>query len=245
MKKTTITQIAILFAAITTSHAAVLMYDFGGSLGSGAVGPAHADGTIASSITTWQHVTTSAAPAGFTWGQESTTTSKVINWGSAALDSIGFGPPPGSVFANTVLGDTLRTTSNDRSIGIRLSVDPGIYAIYMTGDSDTVGRQMMEIHAGATPTVDLTTNYSSFTSMLLPNTTDSAFVLGDSYVRLEVTVGVGESLVIVSDTSTPSGEAVISSLQVVSIPEPSAMALGGIALVAIVLRRNRSRSRAF
>ncbi len=237
-----------IFGVHNSAQTAPIMYDFGGLPGSSALGPGHYEGTIAASETNWIYVPENdSGAAGLIWGIETTTTSKLIDWDprptlGPRISSISSSPTPGGVFDNDVLGDSLRTATNIHGLGAKIALSPGDYAVYYTGDSDVARSQEMALFAGTDQSSALETDYSSLLSVILPNLTDDTFVLNDNYARFDISVGLGESLVFVSEPTHPTGEAVYSSLQIVklaAVPEPMPIYTFALGICGILIMRRK------
>ena len=88
----------------------------------------------------------------------------------------------------------------------------------MTAASDLPGHELMRIYAGTDTRDSNSTDFSSFQYEELENTERNRFLLKDNYARFFINVGENQSLVLVSDSQSTSGQAVWSSIQITELP---------------------------
>jgi len=256
------------------SSAQVLMLDFGFTsvdLASQAKSPYH---TVNTAFTdgTWNKVELTDFSAGsLKWSDNTTATGLSLNLGQNAtttgagiLDlstqptrSLALG---GSITAGVYAGNVAGkdgilpdgTSADNRAIGFQIGgLSAGTYDIYLTGRNTNISTAYrMKFYAGASGTSG-NFDFSGYSSGLTTYTNGAtnqtaAWVAGDNYVKLSVTLTSGEFLNIASlgvDSAELRG--FLNSVQIVNtspIPEPASVALiaGLVALAGVAgLRRRR------
>jgi len=241
------------------SASASLMIDFGGikgGAGDGDIGPAHHEGAVASDNFDWLQYHTFTSDLGpetrtkdpfpsfvpnIDLSMESPANSGILDWEGFPWigKNVIFEPTPGGQLDNAAVGDSVRGSQNGHASGFRIDLEPGSYGVYVTAAADLVGHELMRIFAGTSITGSSTTSFFNFEYEDLENTNRSTFELNDNYARFVLSVGVGESLIIVSDSQSSSEQAVWSSIQIVDasslqqIPEPGTLSL--LALPTLLL----------
>lgn len=147
--------------------------------------------------------------------------------------------------------DGIFTSAGAGSVGLQVGgLAAGSYDIYVTArKNNTTNAYSHTVYAGSSASAgnfifgaydNATLTYPSGGSIYT-----ASWVEGENYLKFNVTLGAGELLNLVvqgDDTSTTAGRGFLNSVQIVAIPEPSAIALiaGGLAIGLATLRRRRS-----
>jgi hypothetical protein len=258
--------IALVFLISLPANAVLvnpIMIDFGGiqgAAGAGDKGAGHIEGTISNSYFNWLHYHTATTNltsetitktpfSGVEIARERPSHSGVIGWADYWIGkNVVYDTVSGGELDNSATGDSVRGSQNGFASGIRFAVDPGSYIVYVTAGADIEVHDINRIFAGADTTGNSLTTFSTFQNEVLENTNSEDFLLGDNYARFIVDVGLGESLILVSDSEIATAQAVWSSIQIVdasTVPIPPAILLFGSALLGlggIGYRRRKSSS---
>lgn len=150
------------------------------------------------------------------------------------------------IFSGNVRSGMFTSSKEDRKVGVRVTGLPaGIYNVYVTAqntNTDNINRY--NIYAGTVDAASGNTDFSGlsfenldFYNATTPKITDS-WVKHVNYVMMEVTLGVGEDLVVVSDGLT-SGEdrGFLNTVEIALVPEPATLSLLGLGSLTLLRRR--------
>lgn len=141
------------------------------------------------------------------------------------------------------------------AIGLRIDgLAVGDYVVYVmarntNSNGDPSGSMNIYYAAGAAAE---TFDFSSLTPSLQSNTTYASegyagqyntFQAGNNYVAVHVSIAAGESLYLAIDGANPSVDTrgFVNAVQVVAVPEPSAVAAGMVGLLALVASARRRK----
>ncbi|MBC2601615.1 PEP-CTERM sorting domain-containing protein [Puniceicoccus vermicola] len=141
-------------------------------------------------------------------------------------------------------GNAVRDGSGSPGIGLSISgLDAGEYRFYVTsfrGDTEANARTDFDIYAGSSN--DAITDFSDYSvGTIFNSTTVSGWSYGDNYLSGTFTIdGTNDTFSLLSNSNSYIG--VLTSLEIVSVPEPGTYAamIGGIALLLVATRRRRA-----
>ncbi len=236
------------------SPAATLLFDFGstGSGYSGTDSPGHEDGLATGSA--WNNVGGDVA-SGLVDQNGVAAPGVALDFGTGTLGSISYAAAtkPLTVdhaayphWSDDLGTDHLVRDAGDPAIALAVTgLEAGVYDFYFTafrGDGMTATNANRNYNVRATTSTTAVTDFSGTASSTLFNnnpTTVGAWNPGDNYITGNFTVtGAGEDLYLYSNSTDFIG--VMSSLEIVQVPEPASAALlaaGGLSLLA---RRRRA-----
>lgn len=140
------------------------------------------------------------------------------------------------------------TSAAGNALGLRVDgLVAGDYRIYVMARNTNSNAAAAPVNIySTTGALSSTFNFSSLTAetqsnAVYPNTSPTAyngFVEGENFVSFDLTVAAGQSLFLASDGGSSSEtRGFLNMVQIVSIPEPSALLLGFIGLVPLFRRR--------
>lgn len=248
----------------STSPAAVLLLDFGNGAGyAGTNDPAHADGTVSGSYTTWSSVSTGS---GTTSTTDSAGHSIVIDparcqSGSNANNSLDLGsiaPSMASsasgsgIFATDLTKDALIDISGSARdpVGAFISGLPaGSYYVYVVAHyAGNIGTKTLNVLADATAvTGDGTGNefgnvYDFAKQDTLEGANSTSWQLGDNYARFTIDLTTAKpNLIVATDSSqTIKGNSSIAAIMITPVPEPGSATILASLLWAGSRRRRRA-----
>jgi hypothetical protein len=231
-----------------------ILLDFGSTAYTGADAPGHEDGLATG--TTWNAITGDTA-SGLLDEDGNPVVGVALDFGTGVVSSIDY---TGAVQALTVdhaayphwndaLGqDHLVRNGDDPAIALAVTgLAPGTYDFYLTGfrgdGSTNAGRDYDVRYRLSTAPV---TDFSSDTGATLTtlNNDDPAnvdnWIPGDNYITDRFTVtAAGEDLYLYSNSAGFIG--VMSSLEIIEVPEPASVGLLAAGLTLLLPRRRDSR----
>lgn len=210
---------------------------------------------------------TSASTVTLTLGQEFSAGDNTIDFSTpiASLGLVGNGGGTAGrkslLTANSIYGDTrLGSSAVGRdaffgaagsAIGFRVDgLTAGDYVIYLMGrntNANTASLAGMTFYATTGASSGSFSSFNTAGSEYQANTTYTtaaytnqyeSFVEGQNYVALNVSLAAGQSLFVAVDGTDTELRGFLNMAQIVSVPEPSAVLLGGLGLLAL-LRRQR------
>ncbi|MEM6332981.1 MAG: PEP-CTERM sorting domain-containing protein [Planctomycetota bacterium] len=240
---------------------ATLLLDFGTTAYVGTDSPAHEDGNATG--TNWNNVSGDVAAGGLVDEQGDALPGVGIDFGVGTIGSINYA---NGVRADTRdhsafplwdsgLGeDHLFRDIASEGPAIALAVTglaPGVYDYYVTafrGDNATNASRNYDVYA-ATSAAAVTDFSGAFADEILNSdpTTANDWIAGDHYATGTFTItAAGEAFYVAVDSPSPAGPAespfigVISSLEIVPVPEPSSALLAAAGLGLLGVRRGRA-----
>jgi hypothetical protein len=256
---------AVAIFATAVSQAQVLMLDFGPTLVTGADQSNSPYHTVEPAFTgtIWNRIQTADVASGLLYANGSAATGVSLNLGAtitAESTTIGLTNTPSlnsalgtstntGVYAGTSVGtDGISTggSGNVRYVGFQLGgLAAGTYDIYLTSRNTNTGSAYQQIaYVGTSDTVE---NFDALKlsltdSLSYANAADatSSWQLGENYLKFTVTLGAGEYLnLAVVGGATGERRGFLNSVQIVAVPEPSAVLLVGLAGTGFLFRRRR------
>jgi len=268
--------LAAVLGFAATASAQVLMLDFGPTVATGANltnSPYHTSAGNGFTGTTWNTVGTADVSSGLLFSNNTAATGVSVNLGTTTTSTVNLAAQPsasnalgtatntGIYAGNSVGTDGIfsGTGTSNNTIGVQIGgLSAGTYDIYIAARNTNTGQQATNGYAqtvlagksASAGNFDFT-GYSSETLTYPSNANtalySSAWVEGENYVKLSITLSAGEFLNIAVDGTNIGGggdtRGFLNSLQVVNtsvIPEPSTYAaLGGIAALGFAALRRR------
>jgi hypothetical protein len=259
---------AVIFSCAVSS-AQVLMLDFGPTVVTGtnqSNSPYH---TVAPSFTgtVWNQIQTEDVGSGLVFADGSAATGLTLNIGATTNTSttVGLGNTPSvnspmggstntEIYAGTSVGtDGISTSSsgNTRYVGFQLGgLAAGTYDIFLTSRNTSTGSAYDQIAYVGTSVASgdfnaVTLSLSGSLSYANGSDAISNWEQDENYLKFTVTLGVGEylNLAVVGGASNER-RGFLNSVQIVAVPEPSAIALLGVTVVCLAIRRRRGLSSA-
>jgi hypothetical protein len=252
MKSVHLFSLLLAFCAPATSaSAASILFNFGGTSYSGANAPGHVNGTATGTI--WNTVATDTATGivdstgastsiALDFGTSSTGTSTTPSYSGATkvADYPTITEVTGGIF-DSDLGRS-NAVRDGSTVGISLNISnlpAGEYAFYLTsfrGDSPVNLTRAYNLYAGVA--ADPITDFSAFSLGSLNNSNTTSWEEGVNYLAGTFVIdGTNDNFSIFSNNSTYVG--VLTSLEIVSIPEPSSIAILSLAPILLGIRRRR------
>lgn len=254
---------------ISQVHAASIMFDFGPTTVAGADlvnSPWHTVDPAAG--TSWNKVTgtdNNAVPdvtSGLVFSDGSGAAGVGLNFGvssTAALQNLNLATQPtrvsnlGGVYSTGIYGGTsvgrdAIFLTNSWAIGGQVTgLAAGTYDIYLTARNTTYNtndyKQTAYAGAGvAGSNFDYSGYFNSTVTYLKTSTAPNSWVQGETYMKLTVTLSEGQALnfAVIGENAGAVDRGFLNSLQIVSVPEPSAALLGIGALGVMAVRRRRA-----
>lgn len=249
---------AALFAA-GSADASVLMLDFGPTTPVAPHdrnSPYHAaDATFTGAK--WNILQTADVASGLLYADNTAAEGVAVNLGSS-IDStlidlnvnpdkssaLGSATSTGIYNASTPGRDGIWKDGKGSSTGVQITgLEPGVYEVYVTARNTNSGQKAttQTIFAGSSLAGNF--DYSTYSSVTLSYASQSshtsAWTEGGNYAKLIVTVAPGYALnIAVAGTEGDSiDRGFLNSIQVVPVPEPSALAMLGLAGLPMLRRR--------
>jgi len=230
------------------------LFNFGSTSYSGTNAPGHVDGTATG--TSWNAVAVDKASG--ILDQDGNATGIALDFGTSSLTgtTVNYSNPTkaanvASTYGQGVLGtalisgNTVRDGSNSDGIALNISgLAAGSYTFYLTafrGDLDTNAPRDYNVYAGVGS--DAITDFSSLSAGTITNSdwnnSSNSWTAGDNYITGTFTIdGTNDNFSILVTSSGYVG--VLSSLELVSVPEPTTYSLifGSVfALIGLARRR--------
>lgn len=268
--------LALFFAAASAASAQVLMLDFGPTAATGGDltnSPYHTANTGFSG-TTWNTVGTADVTSGLLFSN-ATAAGVTVNLGVTTTNTVNLTSQPSTsstlgtatntgVYAGSSVGKDgifSGAASSTNTVGLQIGgLSAGTYDIYITARNTNTGQQPSNGYsqtalagksagAGDFDFTGYTASTLSYPSNSNTSLYTTAWVQGENYVKLSITLSSGEFLNIAVDGAAidTNGDTrgFLNSVQIVNtsaIPEPSAFAaLAGLGVLGLaVLRRRRT-----
>lgn len=247
---------AAFFVSGSSGSASTILFNFGAKTYSGTNSPGHVNGLATG--TSWNSVV--ADQSSGIIDSMGNTTSVTLNFGTTASNDH-LAPAyrvldysrgtraadysrtiTGSVFdSNLGTSNAVRDVSGtDQGIGLSVSgLAPGQYVFYVTafrGDVEANDNRVYDLYAGVAP--DPITNFSTYSIGSVSNSNKTTWQAGVNYLTGTFTIdGTNDTFSLMSNSSGYVG--VLSSLEIVAIPEPSSIAALALAPLFLGFRRRR------
>lgn len=240
----------------TTLQAQTMLLNFGGTSYSGTDAPGHVDGSATG--TTWNTIATDMASG--ILDENGNATGIAVDFGtssgfgttldySSATRAADVSSTVGLGVFNTDLmsGNAVRDAGGLDGIGLNVSgLTAGQYIFYFTGfrgDGTTNAGHDYEVYAGVG--ADAITDFASLSVGTITNSNwndaSNSWIAGDNYITGEFTIdGTNDNFSLLVTSEEPF-IGVLSSLEIVAVPEPSSYAgiFGAFLLMSRVIRRRR------
>ena len=248
------------------AFSAVLMLDFGPTVVTGADRTNSAYHTANPLFTdvSWNQVINSD-PASLVWS-DGTTAALTLNLGVTTTadgttlllasnpsgnNALGSNVNTG-VYVDTSVGKdgiyTSNSNGNKRYVGFQLGgLEAGVYDVYVAArNKNSSGAYTQDAYAGVSSSAGdfVAPSLSQTGSVSFTGATDGtlAWVENGNYMRLRLTLGAGDYLNFAVTGTGSELRGFLNAVQVVSVPEPSAVLLCGLGFFGIALLRGRHRS---
>ena len=244
--------LGLVLASAGSAQADAVLLDFGTQGYAGTDSPGHADGLATG--TNWNDITGDTA-TGIEDENGNPVVGLSLDFGTGTLSSINYANDvkPLSVdhaayphWGDDLGEDHVVRDSGDPAIALAVvGLDPGVYDFYLTafrGDNpQTDTNANRDYNVRFTTSTTPVTDFSGLASNLLtndnPRTVDT-WQPGDNYITDQFTItNAGEGLYLYSNSTGFIG--VMSSLQIVPVPEPGSVVLVGAGGLLMLVRRRR------
>lgn len=247
------------------ASAAVLMLDFGPTVATGASltnSPYH---SVNSSFTDthWNTIGLANVFSGLVYSGGGAASGVTLTLGSSRGSTLlNFSQLPGNssalgatistgVFEGTSVGKdgifTTTTPPGNNLVGVKIGgLSAGQYEIYVVGlnTSNALKAQSPSVFfAAATSDVNAfeTGGLTPSATTLLTSQAIDTWVEGGSYAKITVTLNAGEFLVLAADGMGTEDRGFLNAIQIVAIPEPQAVLLCMVGLIALPLLRRATK----
>ncbi len=243
------------------AQASVLMFDFGPTtvVNNTTNSPLHVTQPSFTG-TTWNKSTandlgtvkyadgTTATGVAFNFGRESGATTNLIDLSNnPSSNQAGGGAYTTGIYAgDSVAKDFVFQSANDFATGFQITgLAAGVYNVYVvarnTAATATPVAYPTNVFVGA-GTAAGNFDFSTLSSAALTNTASTTtWVAGDTYVQIQVALGVGEVLnvAVQGAGSGANGRGFINAAQIALVPEPATLSLLGLGVALCMGRRRR------
>lgn len=247
---------AAFFVSVSSGSASTILFNFGAKTYSGTNAPGHVNGLATGTV--WNTVAADTASGivdslggstsiSLNFGASTSNDSSAANYRNldyARATRAADYPRTvsGSIF-NSDLGtsNAVRDVSNvDYGVGLSVSgLAPGQYVFYVTayrGDAESNDGRNYNLYAGTAP--DPITNFSSLSIGSINNSNRTTWQSGVNYLTGTFTIdGTNDTFSLMSNSNAYVG--VLTSLEIVSIPEPSSIAAWSLVPLFLGFRRRR------